>query len=905
MDVNGLPFRLVTGARDFGFAEDADGAKVAAHLALSDTNGHLRLASEQAAPSEAEGEMFARELATQPSPVADGLGGFAWWNSDDKLIQASGFAPGPTEIRLDRDPEDQSPEAKALRALIGSAPSDMALGDDDVLYVARNGTVTWHDLRSRWPDLVVPHASLKADLLAPAPGGGGWAFDRTNRRLLRVRGLPLRFGGLRDPSVADFGPVESNRDPPRLIEARGRIDGKFDAVALACSPEGKLALLAWESGKDAAVFTYGEDGFAEHGRLKGLRFPISLAWVGEEGVAVAATRGDALAPQAYVYALTGAPVAGRDLLPEGRVRPFRRAWPGGLCNALGPIPQHLQADPDALPDAIRPLHALSGGHYARQGQVLIGPLDGAAAGCAWHRIYAEAALADGGAIDLQLFASDIAADPAMPTGLDDPDWALHRLLPHRREDTPVGTPVGAWLPQASEIANAPAMLACEARADKAGLFTLLVQHPGRKVRRVTGRYLWIALTLRGDSQTTPELAALRVYAHRLSWRDKYLPGFYGETLSGSDGEAAGPATRHDFMERFLHANEGALTELEGRIAGSWQLTDPSTAPEPALPWIGGWIGVPSTPGEATARIRQRLLAAPHTARLSGTAGGLMAALELATGGQLVSGGRLDPGKRVPAPGELAVARAGDVAVRGLMLATRADGDCVFLTGGSVTRGDIVVIEGFRLRRTFATILGADLVDEEDPLTLGMDTSGNSFVGDTLILGDKARDELLALYRPEIDASRGDTEAVAGFYARLAWRVLVLVRGVSDPAEFQRLKDVVEAEVPAHVEPQVLHARNPLIVGASSLIGLDTFLAEPEPFERVHLGRTTLGSGDFVAGSGGLDSRADGPVPGRPVAKADGPGEVWQGSDFTLSALASRAAEQRRINRYIWMWEKET
>src|SRR5690606_36785102 len=148
----------------------------------------------------------------------------------------------------------------------------------------------------------------------------------------------------------------------------------------------------------------------------------------------------------------------------------------------------------------------------------------------------------------------------------------------------------------------------------------------------TARYLWIALTLRGDSQSTPELAALRVYAHRLSWRDRYLPGFYGETLSGTDAVAAGPATPHDFMERFLHAHEGAMTELDARIPAGWQLTDPATAPEPALPWIGQWIGISPFKGEAVERMRQRLLAAPHTAALGGTCGGLLAALELATGG---------------------------------------------------------------------------------------------------------------------------------------------------------------------------------------------------------------------------------------------------------------------------------
>jgi phage tail-like protein len=417
--------------------------------------------------------------------------------------------------------------------------------------------------------------------------------------------------------------------------------------------------------------------------------------------------------------------------------------------------------------------------------------------------------------------------------------------------------------------------------------------------------LWIALTLRGDSLRSPELAALRLYAGRRSWRDIYLPAFYGETLSGTDAAEAGPATRHDFMERFLHSEEGALTELEGRIAESWQLTDPATAPEPALPWIGQWIGIASRKGEATSRMRQRLLAAPYTAALNGTMGGLLSALELATGGKLVGGARIESGKPTPAPGQLALARYGDLAIRGLMLSMSPGGECMFLTGGSVSRGDIVAVEGFRLRRTFATILGADLSDEGDPLTLGMGTSGNSFVGDNLILGDSARSELVALYRPEIDEARGDLEAVAQFYERLAWRVMVLVRGVADDTEFRRISDIVEAEVPAHVEPVVHHARDPLIVGAASLVGVDTFLGVPEPFERVRLGESVIGEGDFVAGSGALDSRADGPVPPAPTARADGPPEVWIGNGFTLSGLASRGAELRRIERYIWMWDEES
>ena len=38
------------------------------------------------------------------------------------------------------------------------------------------------------------------------------------------------------------------------------------------------------------------------------------------------------------------------------------------------------------------------------------------------------------------------------------------------------------------------------------------------------------------------------------------------------------------------------------------------------------------------------------------------------------------------------------------------------------------------------------------------------------------------------------------------------------------------------------------------------------------------------------------------ARAVGPREVWSGSNFTLSAMRSSAADGRRIVRNIWMWE---
>lgn len=892
MDVNGLPMFDLAGRRAFGLAEDSEAPNIAVALDYKEAEGHARLARQQEVPQLQEDETFARLMASSPSPIADGQGGFAWWDAAGRQLEASGFAPGSAVLPL---PVADPPTP------VG--PTDFAFGADDVIYFARDGAVVMRDLRDRWRPAAARRADFRADLLAPVPDGGVWAFDVAGRRLARMKGRPLRFAGLRDADPDRFDPVEPNPDPPRLLAVRkARIPAAFTAVAMAASPGGRLALLAWESGEDAALFSLEPDGLVLRFRLAGLKFPFSVAWSGEAEIAVLASDGAAPARQAFVYPMDLPPLPDRHLPPDGRIHPLIGPWPGKFCNAPAEVPHYLVAgeagDP---PAAVRPLRPLSGGRYARAGSVLLGPIDSKTTGCVWHRLYVEAAVPSGGAIDIAALAAETPATPLLPGADGAPPWARHRIAASV-DAAAAGVAHASWCPQASEVPFARPALACPPRPGSAGLFTLLLQQPGRKVRRVAGRYLWLHLTLTGDSLDSPELAAIRVYARRFSYRDRYLPAFYREPLGGSDAAAAGAATRQDFMERLLCLFEGVLTETEGRIAGAWLLTDPAAAPDHALPWIGQWIGVPWRNGESASRMRQALLAAPHTAALNGTLGGLAAALELGTGGIFIGGGRVDPDRPAPPPGTPAVARMGDVALRALMLSARRDGSCALLAGGAVTRGDIVIVEGFRLRRTFATILGADLADEEDPLTLGLVRSGNSFVGDTLILGDEARAELLSLYRDEIDAGRRDTEAVEQFYARLAHRVLVLVRGVSDPMEVKRLTDIVEVQVPAHVEPQVHHARTPLIVGAASLVGIDSYLAEAEPFERVRLGQTIVGAGDFVAGSGHLDRRADGPVTPPPRARADGPREVWSGSSFTVSGLRSTAAAGRRIERHIWMWE---
>src|SRR6185436_6940042 len=104
----------------------------------------------------------------------------------------------------------------------------------------------------------------------------------------------------------------------------------------------------------------------------------------------------------------------------------------------------------------------------------------------------------------------------------------------------------------------------------------------------------------------------------------------------------------------------------------------------------------------------------------------------------------------------------------------------------ITRGDVVVLEEYRLRRTFATILGVDLADEQDPLLGGFAFSGNSYVGDTLFLGDEHHREFMALFGPRavaLDRARSaadraqrlaDAQAIERFFEESAHRATILV-----------------------------------------------------------------------------------------------------------------------------------
>jgi len=146
------------------------------------------------------------------------------------------------------------------------------------------------DRRDRWAPARIVAANFSADRLAPVPGGGVWALDRAAGKLARLTGHPLHVAGFREQPQDRFTPVEPNPRPPRLrVLPSASLPPDLEPVALASSPGGRLAVLAWQAGEDALLFTLEGKALVRRFSTKGIRFPFALAWVGEAAIALLAS----------------------------------------------------------------------------------------------------------------------------------------------------------------------------------------------------------------------------------------------------------------------------------------------------------------------------------------------------------------------------------------------------------------------------------------------------------------------------------------------------------------------------------------------------------------------------------------------------------------------------------------
>ena len=801
MDSNGQRFWLALGGTPW-VAEDPE--------QLDRLPGHLRLASHTIAPGYPEISTDAEARLKLVPMAGDSYGTRAFLDADRLRLRATGAIPPADLPRTQVTGEVPAGEEANHCPVIATSPepvTDLALGFDGHLYYATAGALRLQPLSDRFTPQKYSLAGFSPWRLACAPNGQVWMLDRTHRSLGRLTGkLWPEPPAFQLPPPAAFLPEQDNPQPPVLsLLPAGWLAADEDPVALAISPAGRVAVLVWSS-TGARVKLIDEKGRAGSPALLGqVKKPYSLAWLSADRFAVLA----AGVAEAITYTWREGP-----LVPSGEIYPLRYHDGGPFLHRTDRALEYATITPPAGPAGLpapRPLIAIAQTSLGRVAQgTLSAPLDSGTAGTAWHRLYVDASLPPGTSFTLYAAVSDTEENPAGITAKT--DWHPHHFGPVPTDAR--GEPAAAWVPFPSEIPGDPGFAELPRQRDHNGLFTVLLQRSNRPVRTLTGRFLHLRIELRGDLRSTPCLRALRAYGPRFSYQNKYLPALYRETVFAPEAELISPdrpatATRADFLGRLLANFEGILTPIEDKIADSWLVTDPGHTPDPAVEWLGSWIGVAFAPWYPPAQRRLHIRKAPELYRRRGTLKGLRLALDIAT-------------------------------------------------AGGEQQGRIVVVEDFWFRRTLQTVLGVNLDREDDPLLGGAYVSGNSKVGDTLFLSEEgAEKKFLALFDASIALKAADRAVVEEFFASLAHRVTIIVHETAGPDEMTLIERVAALEAPAHLVIRVRAAQADFMIGLAALIGKDTYLRPRPAPEPVEVGDTVIGGGSLLLRPLSLDPRLTG------------------------------------------------
>ena len=363
----------------------------------------------------------------------------------------------------------------------------------------------------------------------------------------------------------------------------------------------------------------------------------------------------------------------------------------------------------------------------------------------------------------------------------------------------------------------------EPKPHERGVFEILLQRPSGEVRELRGRYLQLRFELSGDGRSSPAIHAIRVYYPRLCWQENFLPQHFHQQKpvdKTTEIEHEISANGADIRQRIFASLESMLTPIEDRIAASEYLFDPQVSPRHMLPTIASTLGLKDmSENWPEARQRRLISEAGKLQQRHGSFSGLVLALDIAT-------------------------------------------------DGAVAAGQIVPLENFRFRRTLATILGVSLDDKHHPLTLGTGQSGNSIVGDSLILTKKGAREFLALLSPESylendldDAGfesdlQSDQQVVNDFFDKYAHRVSVLLHG--DAKRWQHSVDeVLQKYAPAHLQWTIKATDHPFVLGLAPLLQIDTYLEHEPEAKRVVLNQTRLGREGMIRNDSALSPSSAG------------------------------------------------
>lgn len=419
--------------------------------------------------------------------------------------------------------------------------------------------------------------------------------------------------------------------------------------------------------------------------------------------------------------------------------------------------------------------------FRRRGHWRSRALDAAIEGCTWHRVELRGALPPDASVSVRSFTADVELrdDELPPVG--DAGWSA---------------PVAAT-------------------AFDDGRWDALITSP-------PGRWLWLALELRGDGATSPQLASVVVEYPRIALR-RYLPAVFGADPAGAD-----------FTDRFTALYDTTLRSIERQLDRLPAHFDPRSAPAPEGPgddtddwlgWLAGWIGQ-SLPRDWPLPARRRLLAeAAALYPQRGTPDGLRRQLLLLLGLDGAYARCTDDRARqrcAPAPLNCAPPPASTQAAPPALLLEHFKLRR-WLIAGRGRLGDDSVLWGRRI------VDRAQLSGQEPPPR----HSGNAQVGASRLsaVPDPQRDPLL------VTANRLSVFLPAG------WR---------DAAGRRRaVERLLANEVPAQVEVDVRWVAPRFRVGIQAMVGLDSVIARTP--QGVTLDASSLGQGTVLTAAPGAAS----------------------------------------------------
>ena len=809
------------------------------------SNNTLQLRSVRSGNPFTEDFNIATRLVNTPPMTLDQYGNYARWDAPSGLVMAGGSGPS------DAPP----PNEVVIYAPGRPDVTDLVMGYDGVLYIAVGGSLVMIDRRNRWPNFTLTDPDFSFWRLVALPQAGVLALDRTKPQLGIVAGQPLQTGPVDTPDPGILRPCQPNANPPRIV-TRSPLPAGETFIAIApmdmTQQTPQFALMSWGANSSAnqiANLRVFSDLTAVGGpmRLGGVALPYTIAWLSDEKCAVFATN----LKEALIYSLSD---AGETLVPAGDSYVLSAANVGPIVHGFNSPPNYANisgASPIMLPLLPLSLNSLAASGATNPGNPAL--IDSGIAQCVWHRMFIEAIVPPRCGALIWLTASDRLSDL-----LDSQtDWYPHVLGTADASSIPAAllpdTPTAVWQSVPTEVAFAPALLDGAPVENTQGLFMALIQRANKAVRNLSGRYLGVRIQLNGDGRNSPQIAGMRVYGPRFSYVQKYLPEIYHEAKFPPAADVDGASTRRDFFERFVDLFESQFTRIEDRIANGYLLMRPESTPDDSLDWLGSWLGIDPT-NYPQDRRRARLEATPSLYQWRGTAKGVTQALDVAT-------------------------------------------------NGACGRGAVIVIEDFRLRHIFATILGANLAVKDNPLLPGYQPASNSFVGDALFLGDPSlQAELQALYENDLNIP-GGAQAVQSFYDALAYRMTVFVHNQVENVNLKVVQRVVEAEKPAHVQAFVKIATQPFMVGLASLVGVNTYLGPEPPRNQVTVGVSDIGRYDVVTEMPTLDPRMnngwDAAQYAKPIARVLAPATVKAGASIFLDGGASVSPAGTTITQYRW------